>query len=212
VLLNVWEKTAIGDVTQAEFVQTCPTAQTCPQAPQLLTLVTRLVSQPFAERPSQLPKPALHDATVQTPLVQAAAPFAPPHDTPHAPQLLMLVRRLVSQPFAEMPSQLPKPAMQDSTWHVPAEQAEPPLARLQATPHVPQWVGSFCRLVHAPLQLVSPGPHVVAHDPALQVLPAGQVLEQEPQLPLSLWRFLQTPPQLVSPAWQDSTHDPALQT
>ena len=158
-----------------------------------------LVSQPLTATPSQLPNPGLHDGTEQTPFAQAAVPFAAPHDTPHAPQLVMLVRRLVSQPFAEMPSQLPKPALQDSTWHAPAEQAAPPLARLQAVLHVPQWVGSFCRLMHAPPQLVSPGPHVVVHDPALQVLPAAQVLEQEPQLALSVCRFLQVPPQLVSP-------------
>jgi len=44
------------------------------------------VSQPLAALPSQFPNPALHDASVQTPAVHDARPFANAHTRPHAPQ------------------------------------------------------------------------------------------------------------------------------
>jgi hypothetical protein len=51
-------------------------AQTLPHAPQLLTVVLRFTSHPLAARPSQLPQPALHEATVQVLAAQPAAAFA----------------------------------------------------------------------------------------------------------------------------------------
>jgi hypothetical protein len=80
-----------------------------PQAPQLLTLVCRFVSQPLTTLPSQLPKPALHAGT-HTPDGHVVVPFAFVHTVPHAPQLLVLYSE-VSQPLVRAsPSQLPHPA------------------------------------------------------------------------------------------------------
>src|SRR4051794_5611030 len=62
----------------------------------------------------------------------------PPHTTPQAPQLLLSLLRLVSQPLPTLPSQLPKPALHDDTAHALAMQVGVALARLQALPHAPQ--------------------------------------------------------------------------
>ena len=48
--------------------------------------------------PLQLPKPALHDATVLTPPAQPPTPFAAVATTPHAPQLLASVCTFTSHP------------------------------------------------------------------------------------------------------------------
>ena len=61
-----------------------------PHAPQYVVDVFRFVSQPFIATLSQLPKPALHDATPQTPLVQFAVALASEHvmqALPPVPQL-----------------------------------------------------------------------------------------------------------------------------
>lgn len=63
------------------------TVQFAPHAPQLVRLVAVFTSQPLPGRPSQLLKPALHEATVQVPLTHAGEPFAAAHVTLHAPQL-----------------------------------------------------------------------------------------------------------------------------
>ena len=86
--------------------------QTFPQEPQLLILLLRLVSQPFAREPSQLPYPGLH-VIPQLPEVHAGLELGcEEHAFPHEPQLLTLVLRLVSQPFAGLLSQLPLPEAQ----------------------------------------------------------------------------------------------------
>ena len=77
-----------------------------PHAPQWLTALRVLVSQPLATFMSQSPKPAAQ-VMAQRPAVQAAVPLAVLHALPHAPQWLALVLRLVSQPLAALPSQSP---------------------------------------------------------------------------------------------------------
>jgi hypothetical protein len=53
--------------------------QAAPHAPQLATVVSRLVSQPLLATLSQLPQPVLHEATVQALAVHAAVALARLH-------------------------------------------------------------------------------------------------------------------------------------
>jgi hypothetical protein len=85
-----------------------PAAHTTPHAPQLARLESD-ASQPFAATPSQSPNPALQLPIPHTPFWHAAVPFAVEQASPHAPQLVTLEARLVSQPFARSPSQLARP-------------------------------------------------------------------------------------------------------
>jgi hypothetical protein len=72
----------------------------------LLGLVFRLVSQPLALLPSQLPQPALQAPIWQVPELQSAEALAKEQGVPQAPQLVSVFRG-VSQPLALLPSQLP---------------------------------------------------------------------------------------------------------
>lgn len=114
--------------------------QVCPHEPQLPALFVVLVSQPVAYEPSQLAKPALHEATVQIPDTHAAVPFATEQTLPQVPQLLTSVLVLASQPLAGLPSQLAKPELHATSWHVPDTQAARPFAAAQTFPQVPQFV------------------------------------------------------------------------
>jgi hypothetical protein len=64
--------------------------------------------------------------TPHAPPEQLGVPFATVHAFPHMPQCDVLVLVLVSQPFASIPSQLPKPVLHIEIVHV--------------TPHAPQFV------------------------------------------------------------------------
>jgi hypothetical protein len=57
----------------------------------------------------------LHDATVQLPAEHPAVPFATKQASPQPPQFWGSFVVVVSQPFAEFPSQSPLPAAQDET-------------------------------------------------------------------------------------------------
>src|SRR5689334_5172700 len=92
-----------------------------PQPPQLARLVKTLVSQPLARSLSQLAKGMLQ-MMPQLPPVQVAVPLVLLQMLPQPPQLLMSPVVLVSQPFAALPSQLPKPALQLATVQVPPAQ------------------------------------------------------------------------------------------
>lgn len=91
----------------------CALVHPSPQAPQLLTLFVRFVSQPLFGFPSQLPQPPRH-AGAQPPETQAVLPFGLTQVWPQPPQLLTLVLMLVSHPLPELPSQLAKPGVQPS--------------------------------------------------------------------------------------------------
>ena len=80
--------------------------QRIPQAPQLNTVLSA-VSQPVLVRPSQLPKPALHEPMAQAPPVHEGVALAGAQALPQAPQLDTLVLRFTSQPLVGAPSQLP---------------------------------------------------------------------------------------------------------
>jgi hypothetical protein len=85
-----------------------------PQALQFVALVLRFVSHPSVTTPLQFPKPDVH-VIEHVPPAHAGVPFAVEHGAPHAPQLVALVCVFVSQPFAAFPSQLPKPALQETS-------------------------------------------------------------------------------------------------
>lgn len=78
--------------------------QPLPHAPQSLTAVSD-VSQPLAVDASQLPKPALHEAIAQAPLVQVSEALGNVQATPQAAQLTSVVSA-VSQPLFGLPSQV----------------------------------------------------------------------------------------------------------
>ncbi len=59
--------------------------------PQNVADVFRFVSQPFEATPSQFPKPVLHEAIPQAPLLQLAAAFANEHVLQVAPPVPQLV-------------------------------------------------------------------------------------------------------------------------
>jgi hypothetical protein len=75
-----------------------------PQAPQFLC-VSSGVSQPFIGLPSQSPKPSLHLAIPQVPIVHEGVPFMAVQAFSQRPQCVVDVLRLVSQPFVGSPSQ-----------------------------------------------------------------------------------------------------------
>lgn len=106
--------------------------QTVPHIPQFAGSFVVGVSQPFAFIPSQLPKPALHPPSAQTPMLQEAPAFANEQPMLHIPQCDRLVCVLASQPLAGLLSQFAKGAVQLATWHEPAMQAPVPLAGLHA--------------------------------------------------------------------------------
>jgi hypothetical protein len=89
------------------------------------------------------------------------------------PQWLASVCRFVSQPFAGLPSQSPKPGLQ-AIVQEPMAQEGVPFVVLQALPHAPQFVALAARFVSQPLAgLPSQSAYVPVHDttahaPALQ--------------------------------------------
>jgi hypothetical protein len=122
-----------------------------PQAPQLFTLVRRLVSHPLLAFPSQSPKPAVQGPTWQMPAEHAGVALATEQTLPQAPQLFTLVSRLVSHPLLAFPSQSPKPGLQAAIRHAPAEHADVALLAEQTTPQVPQFCTSVDRFDSQPL-------------------------------------------------------------
>jgi hypothetical protein len=101
--------------------------------------------------------------SVQTPLLQASLV---PHLFPHLPQLFSLVARLASHPFAALPSQSVKPALQ-AVMRQPVGVHSTPRAlspSVQGLSHPPQWALLVVRFVSQPLAgFLSQEPH-----PALQ--------------------------------------------
>src|SRR5439155_22776353 len=62
----------------------------CPHAPQFLTSVRTLVSQPFAGFPSQSPNPAKQAVMTHCPFTHPGTAFGAVHTRPQAPQLATL--------------------------------------------------------------------------------------------------------------------------
>ncbi len=131
-----------------------------------------------------------------------AAALANEHDTPHVPQFDTLVVVSVSQPFAAMPSQSPRPAAQLVTMHIPPEQPGVPPAVMHTFPHEAQLLTLVFRLVSQPsavtmLQLPNPALHAeITHVPAEQpgvAFANEQLVLQFPQRVESVLRFVSQP-------------------
>jgi hypothetical protein len=170
---------------------TWPAAQAIPHAPQLALSLRVSTSQPVAGMRSQSRKPEAQVVMAHDPLMQLSVALGRAHARPQAPQLVRLVRVLVSQPLEAEPSQSPKPLAQRTTVHSLAEQ---PLAatweRAQTAPQAPQFAGSMAVLAQ---KVVAPDPQVrrgeaqlVPHTPLEQTRPAAQAVPHAPQLALSL--------------------------
>ena len=123
---------------------------TAAQALQWAGSAFRLISQPFAERPSQSAYPALQVAITQAPAVHPDVAFARLHTVPQAPQLLAVVLVLVSQPLTMLLSQLPYGAVQVMP-QLPLPQNGAPFVLLQPVPQAPQFAKSVLKLVSQPL-------------------------------------------------------------
>src|SRR5262249_19772946 len=107
-----------------------------PQPPQFMGAVLMLSLHPV---PLLLREPGGDDEQPQVPFVQLGVPFAPQGQTwRHMPQLLAFWFRLVSQPVAGVPLQLPKPVVHDRT-QVPPGHVAVSLLVLQTLPHAPQF-------------------------------------------------------------------------
>jgi hypothetical protein len=87
----------------------------------------------------------------QTLLAQAGVPLRPLHAVPHPPQFAGLVVTLVSQPFAALPSQLPKPELHVGT-HALAVQVVLPFGLLQGLAQAPQLLMSLVVFVSQPFE------------------------------------------------------------
>jgi hypothetical protein len=193
-------------VPHAPPEHTWPAPHATPQPPQLALSVRTFTSQPSEATPSQSAKPGAQAASPQVPPAQADVALGSAQARPQAPQLALLLWRLVSQPLAAAPSQSPEPALHAITVHAPAAQ---PLAATegsaQARPHAPQWSGSIEVLAQkggAPPtagQVARGGAQVVPHAPPEQTWPAAQVVRQAPQLALSL-RVSTSQPLAASPS------------
>ena len=109
-----------------------------PQMPQLVVVLSG-ASQPVATLLSQLPNP-LVQAIEHAPRLHEGVPLVLLQALPQTPQLPALVCVFVSHPLAAVPSQLPKPVVQDESVHVPVAQDGLAFEKLQGTPHPPQFV------------------------------------------------------------------------
>jgi hypothetical protein len=124
--------------------QLCPIPHTTPHAPQLNT-VFRDDSHPVNGFPSQLPNPGLQATIWHVPLSHALVAFGAMQLRPHAPQLFMLLKMLVSHPSAGFPLQLANPIKQNWIWHVPIAQKLTALGAVHVWPHAPQFCTSVRR-------------------------------------------------------------------
>jgi hypothetical protein len=163
-------------------------AQVEPQVPQLLSVRVD-VSQPLLSTPSQFPKPALHVAMAQLPVLQVAVALVRPQVPPQTPQFVRVFRR-VSQPLPSRPSQLPQPASHERIWQLPLPQVAVAFAREQVVPHAPQLVSVVVDvsqpLLSMPSQLAKPVLQLaIPQTPVSQVAAAfarEQLVPHAPQL------------------------------
>jgi hypothetical protein len=195
-----------------------------PQAPQLLRSVCRSVSQPAAMG-LQSPRPAAHIAPfIQRPAWQLTErPGGGTHRLPHAPQLLVSVCVLTSQPLATFMSQFTKFGTHDAIPQRPMEQDAFALGKEQTFPQLPHVPAVVLRSVSHPgaeLQSPKPARHAVCTQlPATHCETAlAKAISHDrphaPQFMLSVCAFTQRAvapaPHCVSPAGQrhmPATHD-----
>jgi hypothetical protein len=157
-------------ITHTPAMQTVPPGHACAHAPQFTLSVSRLVSQPSNDIPSQLPNPERHSPIVHTPPLHAGVAFGGGgHACAQAPQLFGSVASL-TQAKPQHASPIGQPHV-----HAPATHVSP---GGHALLHAPQLRGSLfvsvqppeqhCEGAHAP-------PHaVVTHAPAEHTWLAAQ--------------------------------------
>jgi hypothetical protein len=164
--------------------------QLVPHAPQLLTVLVRLTSQPLLALPSQFPKPAVHVKLHVLEAHTAVALVAPVQTRPHAPQLPVAVVRLTSQPLLALPSQSPKFALQRKPATPAVHVAVAFAGAVAAAPQRPQCATLVSRFVSQPLlalpsQSPKPALHVKPHALDAQTAVAfarlGHAMLQAPQ-------------------------------
>jgi hypothetical protein len=159
----------------------------------------------------------------QAPALHEAVPLFVLQAFVQLPQRAGLVFRFVSQPFAALPSQLPKPVLQVMA-QTPVLQEAVPFVELHALLQLPQRATSVFKLVSQPLavllsQFANPELQVMAHVPVLQVaVPFAEPhwLLQTPQCCVLLvvlvsQPFAKLPSQLPNPALHAMLHAPELQ-
>ncbi len=187
--------------------QTAPDGQACPHAPQFVTLVVRLTSQPSGARALQSPKFAAHVRTVHEPVAQPADDvLGRTHTWPQAPQLEVLL--LVS---TQAPAQLVSPAPQKRS-HTPEMHTAPVEQTFAQVPQLAGSIAVFAQYWVAPVpQVVSGVAQVAVHDPDEHTCPAPHAWLQAPQLALSVWVLAQAPAQLVKPKAHETMQCPAEQ-
>jgi hypothetical protein len=159
-----------------------------PQPPQCETLFVVLTSHPSAPFELQSPKPALQMNPQADPEQKLLALARAGHALPQAPQCETLLVVLVSQPFAALPSQLPKPAVHEATRHEPEAHVAEPFATEQPTPQPPQCVvllsGVSQPLLALPSQLPKPVVQPAsAHEPALHAAVPFAYEHDRPHIP-----------------------------
>lgn len=177
----------------------------------------RLISQPLVTLLSQLPNPELH-AMAQAPPLHDAVPFVPLHTVPHAPQLLVLVLVLVSQPLLALPSQLPNPVLQELNAHEPVAHEVVALVRLHTVPHAPQLL-VVLRFVSQPLfalpsQFAKPAAHEGTQSPLVHaVVPLAfeHAMPQPPQFDVVVTAVSQPVAVLLSQLANPATQPPIWQ-
>jgi hypothetical protein len=195
-----------------------------PQMPQLPVFVWVFVSQPFAVLASQFPNPVLQEEIAHALETQAGVAFARLHALPQAPQLFTLFVRFVSQPFAPLPSQFPRPELHDETPHTPPTQFGVPPPVGQMLPQVLQLLTSVFVLVSQPLfglpsQSLKPAAQVGTQAPAVQVVVPFRLVQEtvhDPQFAVVLSGVSQPFRVLLSqspkPELQVGTHAPVVHT
>jgi hypothetical protein len=141
----------------------------------------------------------------QLPAAQPGVPWTLLQTLGQLPQWEILVVSVISQPFAGLASQLPKPAVQ-TIWQEPFTQLGVPLVPLQAAPQELQFAVLVLRSTSQPLatlpsQLPKPDEHEMLHAPLThEGIPFAfeQIFAQVPQCTASLLRSI-SQPSLASP-------------
>ena len=159
---------------------------TLPQDPQFDALFVRFVSQPLPALPSQLPRPALHEETPQTPPTQFGVPPVAGQMFPHVLQLFTSVFVLVSQPLFGLPSQSLNPAEHVGT-QAPAVHVVEPFVFVHALPQMPQFVvvvrDASQPFRALPSQLPKFALHVGTHAPTVQTVEPFAFVHASPHPP-----------------------------
>ncbi|KAG0586078.1 hypothetical protein KC19_2G062200 [Ceratodon purpureus] len=195
-----------------------------PQAPQLFVSVPVLDSHPLVQSPSQLLNPGLHEYSHLPPLHFVTAFGISLHFVPQAPQLLVSVPVLDSQPLVQSPSQLLNPGLQEYSHFPPLHFVTAFGISLHFVPQAPQLFVSVPvldshPLVQSPSQLLNPGLHEYSHLPPLHFVTAFGIslhfVPQAPQLFVSVpvldsHPLVQSPSQLLNPGLHEYSHLPPL--